>query len=72
VPQFNETRKVGQENGTSRGKHRNRCLPASTGTEEEDGVVAGLEYGAGNKVLELVAESQPRQINEAFFSEADG
>jgi hypothetical protein len=66
VPQFSETGKVGQGNRTSRVKHPRRCLPAPAGTKEEDGVVAGLGYGAGDKVLDLAGEGQPRWISEAF------
>lgn len=48
--------------GTSEEPHR--CFSAPAGTEEEDGVVAGLGDGAGDEVLELAAQTKPRRISE--------
>jgi len=54
APQFSETERE-KKKKTEPVKQPHRGFPAPAGTEEEDGVVAGLGDGAGDEVLERAA-----------------
>ena len=54
------------EKDTQPVKEPHRCFSTPAGTEEEDGVIAGLGDGAGDKVLQLAAQHKRRQISKMF------